>query len=93
MADDKLLQDYSKEMGINGTLSLAQLIDAHRTLHAFRKQTEAEWRAELVVRRERVTAQAIAEVKEQGWFSAERLRGMTLGELAELIQPDPGAAG
>jgi len=87
-SDTEKLQAYANEMGLVGdkTLSLDQLIDSHRGLRAFRLQSEAERRAEMDRAREFATKQAINEVKTLGWFSVERLRGMTLAELAEVLR-------
>lgn len=81
------LQAYAEEMGVR-QLSLESLIKGHRTLRQNALKSNAELSAELAQRREFVSAQAEREVKELGWFSVERLRGMTLDELAELIRAD-----
>lgn len=84
------LQAYAVELGLAGnkSLSLDQLIDSHRTLRAFRQLSEAERRDQITVAREFAIKQATEEVKSLGWFSVERLRGMTLAEIAELIRED-----
>lgn len=81
------LQAYAEEMGVR-QLSLEALINGHRTLRQNALKSNAELSAELTQRREFVSAQAVKEVKELGWFSVDRLKGMTLGELAELIRED-----
>jgi hypothetical protein len=88
--DNEKLQAYAVEMGLAGdkSLSLEQLIDSHRTLRAFRQLSEAERREQITAAREFAIKQATEEVKNLGWFSVERLRGMTLAELAELIRED-----
>lgn len=84
---DEELAAYGKEMGVE-SLRLDMLIDSHRSLRAMSQRSQAERLAELQAARERATQEAIAEVKEMGWFSAERLRTMTLGDLAELLRTD-----
>jgi hypothetical protein len=88
--DTEKLQAYAVEMGLSSTkpFPLDQLIDSHRTLREFRQLSEAERRAQIAAAREFATKQATEEVKTLGWFSVERLRGMTLAEIAELIRED-----
>jgi hypoxanthine phosphoribosyltransferase len=88
--DNEKLQAYAVEMELAGdkSLSLDQLIDSHRTLRAFRQLSEAERREQITAAREFAAKQATEEVKSLGWFSVERLRGMTMAELAELIRED-----
>ncbi|MBC8737005.1 hypothetical protein F6X40_09310 [Paraburkholderia sp. UCT31] len=82
-----LLKDYARRIGID-SLSLTDLIESHCSLREERKKFQAEWQTELQNGREYGRAQAEREVRELGWFSAERLRSMTLSELAELIRVD-----
>lgn len=87
--EQQKLKAYAKEMGLyNESLSIDQLIEAHRTLRAYRLQSSVERQAEMQAAREFAIKQATDEVKQYGWFSIERLRGMTLAELAELIGED-----
>lgn len=86
---EQKLKAYAKEMGLNNeSLSLDQLIDAHRTLRAYRLRSNAQQQAEMQAAREFATNQATEQVMQYGWFSVERLRKMTLAELAELIHED-----
>lgn len=80
-----LLKQYASEIGIDD-ISLVQLIDSHRTLRAANRKRHEEWLAELHQAREIGMKQAIAEVKEYGWFSRETLRSMTLAQLVDLLQ-------
>lgn len=84
---DEKLADYAKELGVS-SLRLDMLIDTHRSMRAAAQRSNAEKRAEMQAAREQATQQAITEVKEMGWFSLERLRTMTMGELAELLRTD-----
>jgi len=88
--DNEKLQAYAVEMGLASSqpFLIDQLIDSHRTLREFRQLSEADRRAQITAAREFATKQAIEEVKGLGWFSVERLRGMTLAEIAELIHQD-----
>lgn len=88
--DNEKLQAYAAEMGVAAgkPFSLDQLIDSHRTLREFRQLSEAERRAQIAAAREFAANQATEEVKSLGWFSIERLRGMTLGELSDLLRED-----
>lgn len=84
---DSILKEYAEELGVE-SLSMDMLVGSHRTLRAAMQRSEAERRAEMQAAREHATAAATAEVKEQGWFSIERLREMTLGELTEVMRLD-----
>lgn len=81
------LRAYTAELKVS-SLSLTQLINSHRNLRTDAQKTNAERLAEMQKSREIAATQAIAEVKELGWFSVERLRGMTLAQIAELIRKD-----
>jgi hypothetical protein len=79
-----LLKEYAEELGIS--LSLESLIEAHRVLRERALRTNEAMRREMDQAREHARQQAEEEAKKYGWFSAERLRAMTLGELTELLE-------
>jgi hypothetical protein len=84
---EEKLAAYAEEMDVS-CLTQDMLIDSHRNLRAMSQRWEVERRAEMQKAREFATEQAADEVKEMGWFSLERLREMTLGELSELLRTD-----
>lgn len=84
---EEKLAAYAKEMDVT-CLTQDMLIDSHRTLRAMSQRSESERRAEMQKARQFATEQATDEVKKMGWFSLERLRTMTLGELSELLRAD-----
>jgi uncharacterized sporulation protein YeaH/YhbH (DUF444 family) len=86
-SSEEKLKAYATEMGVQ-LLTLDVLIDSHRSLRASAQRSAAERRAEMQAAREHATKQATDEVKELGWFSVERLRSMSVGELAELLRTD-----
>jgi hypothetical protein len=79
------LADVASKIGIE-YISLDQLISAYLTIWEDRKREETVRRAELDAMRERVAKQTADEVKTMGWFSVERLRGMSLLELSDLLR-------
>lgn len=82
------IDDYANEMGIKSGMSLKQLIDSHRNLRAQAIKSNKEVQAEMQKARQHATDMTVKELKEQGWFSVERLREMTLAELSEFIRID-----
>ena len=85
--NEDLLKNYASEMKISN-LSLEKLIDSHRQLRSQATKSGIERSHDLEQARAHVTRLAMEDVKERGWFSLDRLRSMTLGELASIIQQD-----
>lgn len=82
--DAELLAAYSRERGIGEgmePITVARLIDSHRSLIRELEQPRQEWRDELQRARERVEAMTM----DATWISIDKLRGMTVQELANLI--------
>lgn len=84
----KEIDAYAKEMGINTGMSLTELIDSHRNFRARAVKSNKEMLAEIQKARQHATDMTVKELREQGWFSVERLREMTLAELSEFIRID-----
>lgn len=83
--DEELLAAYAKELELFGTLTLRGLIDSHRHLRAMNVQTEDERRKVMIDAAERARVAAREEVL---IYSHERLRAMTVRELANLLSDE-----
>lgn len=91
MSDTQMQREidaYAKEMGISTGMSLTQLIDSHRNLRDQAAKSNKEVLAEMEKARQHATDMTVKELKEQGWFSVERLRAMTLAELSGFVRID-----
>lgn len=78
------LLEYAKEINVE-RLTLEDLIKSHRRLRDMNKENHEVWRQELILAVDRAEKNAKSTALEYGWFSRERLKTMTLGELANLL--------
>lgn len=67
------------------TMSIDELIDSHRRLREWNIADTATRNAELQKIRDNVAEQTRSHVQHGEYVSFERLRSMTLGEIAEFI--------
>lgn len=79
------LEQYSRELGLSGVFSLASLIDSHRTIRQDRLDIYHERMRVQQEAVERAKAIATEEVMHGEYFSAEKLRTMTLGEISDML--------
>lgn len=82
-AEEKIAA-YANELGI-GSMTVESLIDSHRYLRGENVKRIEEQRAEMQRCRDIATQQARQWVTEHEYVSVERLRTMTLAQIAELI--------
>ena len=79
------LKVYNDELRLIEPMSLADLIASHRHLRSLNMENAATWRNEVNVAIIRAEEAAGKRALELGWFSADRLRGMPVLELANLL--------
>jgi hypothetical protein len=79
------LRRYGDEMGLTGGLTLAQLMESHRTLRTAALQSNDERQREIAVVRQRAAEAARQEVLHGEYVSVERLGAMTVVELAGFV--------
>jgi len=83
--NEKLLQEYSREIGVYNALTWEKLIDSHRHIRAKAREYHDDYRAQMNKGFE-AGKQYYAEVAlKEDWFTRERLKSMTIGELANLL--------
>ena len=84
-SDKKLLADYSKSIGMVGSMTVAQLIDSHKRLREMAIETNEARRDTLQKAWDYGAKMAQEQAISYGWFSRERLRAMSIGELADVL--------
>lgn len=85
------LSKYSVEIRSTNTfniredITLDELIESHRTLRNMHKKFNEERNAAMQEAREWASADFKKNAETYDWFSRERLKAMTIGELVELL--------
>lgn len=82
---EEALAEYSQEIGLRETMTLRNLIDSHRTLRNISLKDVKEKMNEVEAARKRAYADAKECATTYDWFSKERLKGLTIGELVQLL--------
>lgn len=85
---DNKLEEYSEELGLNTPFTLESLIESHRNIRAARFATEEE---RLKYVRSGYAAGYESGMKaaiEFGSIPVEKLKGMTVAELVEILRDD-----
>lgn len=76
------LEQYSKELGIHGVITLDELINSHRELRALNTKNHDEFMTE----RKDAIDRAVKQCIENNWFSRYQLRSMSVVEIMELLR-------
>lgn len=83
---DKLLEEYSKEMGLSSPITLEELISSHRHL---REQSKSEWR----IHREnckniydKIEKEYTKTISEK--YYIERLKSSNWNEIIQILKDD-----
>lgn len=84
-SDQKQLKDYSDELGLSHTMSLDEVIKAHRRLRDQAQINHQEWLTELEKGREVGKQQGLAIVTCEEYIKVDKLKAMTLAELANFL--------
>ena len=77
--------EYSKEIGLDYTMTVEELISSHRELRNKNVSNHREWLRELEKARERGREEGFLYVTEKSYVSLDRLKSMKLGELIEIF--------
>lgn len=83
---DDMLAQYSREIGLDWPMSLGKLIESHRQLQATIRQRSEAIRQEIKTARKHGYADGIAMATHGAYIATEKLRSMTLGEIAEFLR-------
>ena len=83
-----MLQEYGREMGLYGALTLKDLIDSHRNLRQMQMRDNEERRAEMQRGFDAGFKQGKEMATKHNYLSREALRGMTLAELSSILYED-----
>lgn len=84
MKAEEKISAYAKELGVE-SMTVDSLIRSHRNLRNWNIEWIADRNAEMNKAREAASRQAREWVTEHEYVSVERLRTMTIAQIAELI--------
>ena len=79
------LAAYSAELKLINPLTIEDLINSHRHLRSLNLERVEQWRTAMREAADKGVQAAQEAALDRGWFSRERLRSMSLGELADLL--------
>lgn len=79
------LKNYSEEIGLRSPFTLETLIESHKRLRAMAVEKNAKELSDFHALREAAAQKMAKEATDNGWFSKERLKSMTLSEISEII--------
>lgn len=84
MTNEELLGAYAEELGIR-SITLSDLIDSHRYLRSLNLDRMDLVRDAIATERERAYADTKEQALKYDWVSMERLKTMTVQELADFL--------
>lgn len=84
--DLELLNDYSKKLGLQlGDFTVKSLIESHQSLRQHHQDWHEWWLSELRAARERGLKEGRERALEFEYIEREKLKAMTLKEIADLL--------
>ena len=84
----EMLNKYGQEIGLTDGLTLAELIESHRTLRELNKKHQDTWLEALVDARQRGLEEGRAMAVQYEFISREKLKGMTLKEISDFLREE-----
>ena len=83
---ERKLKDYSESISRYFVFTLDELIESHRSLREFRKNSHQEWLGVLNEARKEGFKEGEKRALEYNYISRETLKSMTLSDLMELLK-------
>ena len=82
---DKILENYSNEIGLSNQMTLQGLVDSHRHLREKNMRSHQEWLQDLEKAREFGKKQGFEMITNGQYIEVSKLKNMTIVQLIEFI--------